>query len=101
MAPDIHRLDNNEYLFGLDSTKYEHLYEIFKSYQNWTGIFIDENGGTKLEVEYQKTLIRIIDKYIENTNINLDKQKTITILEFRGMLTYSSNCNINIEFLGD
>jgi hypothetical protein len=101
MALDIHRLDNNEYLFGLDSSKYEHLFDIFESYLNWTGIYIDEYGDTKLAVENQKTLIKIIDKYVENTNINLDKKKTITILEFRGMLNYFINSNISIELLGD
>ena len=101
MALDIHKQDNNEYLFGLDSSKYEHLFEIFESYQNWTGTYIDQYGDTKLTIENQKTLIKIIDKYVENTNINLDKKKTITILEFRGLLTYFINSNINIELLGD
>ncbi len=101
MALDIHRLDNNEYLLGLDSNKYDHLFEIFESYKNWTGILIEQYNDTILSVENQKTIVKIIDKYIETTNINLDKQKTITILEFRGMLIYFINSNIGIKLLGD
>jgi hypothetical protein len=101
MALDIHRLDNNEFLFGLDGNKYNRLFEIFENYKNWTGILIEQYDDTKLSVENQKTLIKIIDMYIETTNINLDKQKTTTILEFRGMLNYFINSNISIELLGD
>lgn len=51
MAIDFHRLDNREYLFGLDEKKYKNLVEIFTEYKNWTGIYIDEYGDTKLTIE--------------------------------------------------
>ena len=101
MALDFHRLDNQEYLFGLNDKEYSNLYEIFTEYKHWTGIYIDQYSDTKLSVENQKTLIKIIDIYIEKTNLNLDKQKTINILEFRALMNYFSSKNLDIETLGD
>ena len=101
MALDFHRLDNQEYLFGLNNKEYSNLNEIFTEYKHWTGIYIDQYGDTRLSVENQKTLIKIIDIYIEKTNLNLDKQKTINILEFRALMNYFSSKNLDIETLGD
>ena len=53
MALDFHRLDNQEYLFGLDSKKLFSLCEIFTEYERWTGVHIDEYGDTKLSVKNQ------------------------------------------------
>ena len=64
MALDFHRLDNKEYLFGLDDKKYKNLDEIFTEYKNWTGVYIDPYGDTKLTIENQKMFIKIIDTYI-------------------------------------
>lgn len=63
MALDFHRLDNREYLFGLDNNKYKNLYEIFTEYKNWTGFLIDPYSDIKLTIENQKMLIKIIDTY--------------------------------------
>jgi hypothetical protein len=101
MALDFHRLDNREYLFGLDDKKYKNLEEIFNEYKNWTGIYIDEYGDTKLTIENLKIVLKIIDTYINKTNLNIDKQKTVDILEFRTLLKYFSEQNFDIEILGD
>lgn len=101
MALDFHRLDNHEYLFQLDDKKYSNLNEIFTEYKHWTGVYIDPYGDTKLIVENQKTLIRIIDNYIEKVNLNSDKQKTVDILEFRALMTFLSDRNCDIKILGD
>lgn len=101
MALDFHRLDNRAYLFGLDDKKYNNLDEIFTAYKNWTGIYIDQYGDSKLTIENQKMLVKIIDTYLDKTNLNTDKQKTIDILEFRALLRYFSEHKIDIEILGD
>ena len=101
MALDFHRLDNKKYLFGLDDKKYKNLDEIFTEYKNWTGVYIDPYGDIKLTVENQKMLVKITDNYIEKMNLNTDKQKTVDILEFRTLLKYFSDQNLDIEVLGD
>lgn len=101
MALDFHRFDNHEYLFQLDGKKYNNLSEIFTGYKQWTGIYIDPYGDTILNVENQKTLIKIIDIYIEKNNLNLDKYKTVDILEFRALMTFFSGKNCDIKILGD
>lgn len=101
MALDFHRLDNREYLFSLNDKKYINLEEIFTDYKNWTGIEIDSFSNIKLFIENQKILLKIIDTYIEKSNLNVDKQKTIDILEFKALLNYFLNKNIDLEILGD
>jgi len=101
MALDFHRLDNNEYLFGLDENKYNLLDDIFQTYKSWTGISIDQYGDTKLSIENQKTLIKIVDDYISKTNLNQDKQKTVTVIEFKSLLTFFSNSEIDLKIIGD
>lgn len=44
MALDFHRLDNNQYLFALDNSKYNQLEDIFETYRHRTGISIDPYG---------------------------------------------------------
>lgn len=101
MTLDFHRLDNREYLFGLDDKKYKNLEEIFTEYKNWTGIYIDPYSDTNLTIENQKMLVKIIDTYIEKTNLNTNKQITVDILEFRTLLTYFSDNNVDIEIVGN
>ncbi|MEQ3498646.1 hypothetical protein ABMY20_02685 [Tenacibaculum sp. SSH1-16] len=101
MALDFHRLDNQEYLFGLNDNKCKNLYEIFTEYKNWTGVLIAPYSDIKLTIENQKMFAKIIDIYIEKTNLNMDKQKIIDILEFRTLLKYFSDKNLDIKILGD
>lgn len=101
MALDFHRLGNREYLFGLDDQTINNLNDIFKTFTQWTGQTIDPYGDLKLSTENQKTIITIIEKYIEMTDLNKDKIKTSTILEFKGLLKYFVNNKIDLEILGD
>lgn len=101
MALDFHRLDNSDYLFGLDTAKYNLLEELFETFRHWTGLAIAPYTDNRLSVDHQKVLIRIIDDYVDKTDLNSDKLKTTAILEFRGLLTYISNNNWDIELLGD
>lgn len=101
MALDFHRLDNSDYLFGLDTAKYNMLEEIFETFRYWTGLVINPYTDNRLSVDHQKVLIRIIDDYVDKTDLNRDKFKTTVVLEFRGLLTYLSNNNWDIELLGD
>lgn len=101
MALDFHRLDNSDYLFGLDTAKYNMLEALFETFKHWTGLTIDPYADNRLSVDHQKVLIRIIDDYVAKTDLNRDKLKTTTILEFRGLLVYLSNNKWDIELLGD
>lgn len=101
MALDFHRLDNNEFLFELDDNKCKYLNDIFHTFEHWTGIFIDPFKHSQLTVENQVILIRMIDQYFDKTNLNSDKEKTICISGFRGLLEYFSKKNIDFKLLGD
>ena len=69
--------------------------------KNFTGIEIDPFSNIKLFIENQKILLQIIDTYIDKSNLNVDRQKTIDILEFRTLLNYFLNKNIDQEILAD
>ena len=101
MALDFHRLDTNEHLFGLDDEQFDYLSEIFQAFTRWTGLVIDQYGDFKLTADNQKTLVRIIEKYVSQTDLDKDKQKTSVILEFKGILGFLSNRNIDLKLLGD
>ncbi|MFD2909405.1 hypothetical protein ACFSX9_11765 [Flavobacterium ardleyense] len=101
MALDFHRIDNHDHLFALDDQKYQNLDEIFTEFKHCTGIFIDQYANSQLTIANQKALIKIIDNYIERTNLNLEKTKTIDIVEFRTFMKIYSDNELNIKILGD
>jgi hypothetical protein len=101
MALDFHRLDNKDFLFALDDREYDYLSEIFDSFTHWTGLIIDQYDKLKLTTENQETLIKIIDKYIDTTDLNKDKKKTSAILEFKGLINLFLNKKVDLELLGD
>lgn len=101
MALDFHRLDNNEHLFGLGDKTLHDLSDIFETFTHWTGLIIDPYGDLKLSTENQQTIIAIIEKYIEATDLNKDKVKTSNILEFKGLLKFFVKNKIDLELLGD
>ena len=101
MALDFCRLDNREYLFGLDDKQFQALFEIFETFRQWTGLVIDQYGDLTLTPENQLTLIKVIDKYIDSTDLNKDKLKTSAVLEFKGIMSYFLKMGINIELVGD
>lgn len=101
MALDFHRLDNEELLFSLNHKQFDALLGIFETLRQWTGIVIDEYDDVILTPENQQTLIKVIDKYIDSTDLNKDKWKTSTILEFKGVVLHFLKMNIDIELVGD
>ncbi|QKX04051.1 hypothetical protein HN014_03730 [Aquimarina sp. TRL1] len=101
MALDFHKADNNEHLFGLEDHQYANLEAIFTAFKNWSGVVIDPYGDTSLTIENQKTIVRIIDTYIHKEDLNVDKQKTIDIIEFSAMMKYFSNKGIVLKIVGD
>lgn len=101
MALDFHRFDNKELLFQIDDKKFGILSEIFELFTQWTGIMIDQYGDLKLTIGYQLTIVKIIDKYIETTDLNKNKLKTTAIIEFKGVLIFLINKKIELELLGD
>lgn len=101
MALDFHRLDNNELLFQMDDGGFEYLFEIFETFKQWTGIVIEQYRDSQLTIENLKTIVKIIEKYIEITDLNNNKLKTSVILEFKGFLMFLINKEIEIKLLGD
>jgi len=101
MALDFHRLDNNEFLFSLGGRQFTYLSDIFDTFTQWTGLVIDQYDDLKLTTENQETLIKIIDKYIDTTDLNKDKKKTSAILEFKGLIGFFLNKKVDLELLGD
>ncbi len=101
MALDFHKAATNEYLFGLNDKKLASLEVIFTLFKNWSGTYIDPYKDTKLTVENQKMIIKIIDTYINKTDLNVNKQQTIDVLEFRALMSFFSNKEVALKILGD
>ncbi|WP_378174010.1 hypothetical protein [Aquimarina sp. SS2-1] len=101
MALDFHRLDNNEYLFGLDDTKYAHLEQLLIMFQQKTGINVDAYSDTILSIDHQKVILKLIDIWISDTDLNQDKPKIVTIIWFKTWLDHFSNKGIDLKLLGD
>ncbi|KAA9345889.1 hypothetical protein [Adhaeribacter soli] len=101
MALDFYRLDNKEYLFGLEDKQFEELSGIFTDFQYQTGLIIDQNGDFKMTVENQEAIISIIDRYIDKNDLNKNKSKTLTIIEFRTHLKDCSQRKLELQLIGD
>ena len=100
MALDFHRLDTNEYLFGVNDIEYAHLESIFMEFKKQTGIFIDPYGDTLLNVMHLKMIIQMIATNL-TTESNMDKEKTKVIHKFRTRIAYFSDKGITLKALGD
>ena len=101
MALDFHKLDNDEYLFGLEEYHFDLLAEIFEEFKFRTGFAIDQYGDFKMSLENQQALIQIIDDYISKNDLNRNKAKTLAIIEFRSLLNYFSQKKIALKLKGD
>jgi hypothetical protein len=55
MALDIHKLDTNEHIFGIQDGQYNCLVDIFEQFSKMTGIYIDQYGKTDLNIKNIKT----------------------------------------------
>ncbi len=101
MALDFHNINTDELVFCLADTDFHHLLPIFSEFEHWTGIKIDQYSDTKLNNGNIKSLIKIIDKYIKEKNLNENRLQTSTVIEFKGVLKYFLSNNIDVELLGD
>jgi len=103
MALDIHRLDNDEHIFGLHDFEggYSSVNIIFAKFASRTGIDIDWYGDTILEVSQLKFLMQLIDEYIQRCDLNKDKSAATAILGFRGILDMLVSKNISVRLVGD
>jgi hypothetical protein len=103
MALDICicKQDKNEHLFTLDDDRCNHLNIVFDQFKKSTGLLIDEYDDIVLDNWSIKILIKIIDEYIEKTNLNTNKKQTSIILEFKGILNIFIENNISMQLSGD
>lgn len=101
MALDFHRLDNDEHLFGISEEQYHHLAPVFRKFQQRTGLYIDPYGDMQLTVENCQLLLRIIEEHILPIDLNRDRQGTIQVLSFRGLLEYFVKKNVDFQLRGD
>ena len=101
MALDFYRGEEGEHLFALSDNQVEYLSVILETFREWTGVMIDQYGDGKLSTENCGTLINIIDQYIAKTDLNANKQKTVAILEWRGLLQYFAERGIDMAWRGD
>jgi hypothetical protein len=103
MALDIHRLDNGEHIFGLTDhpNGYGSIDIIFAKFAKRTGITIDWYADTTLDVSNLKFLMQLIDEYVQNTDLNKNKNATTSILGFRGILDILVNKEISVKLVGD
>lgn len=102
MALDFHNNANEEeYLFSLDNRQYSLLEEIITEFGRWTGIFLDQYGDCVINEGNQKTFIKMIEKYIQNSDLNANKEKTTEIFRFYSLLKYFSERGIEFSVLGD
>ena len=101
MALDFHRLDNNEYLFGIEGEHFTCFLPILEIFYQCTGLEIDQYKDMQLTKENGQALLKIIDNYILQTDLNRDKKCTSAILEFKGLLKYFISKDISFSLYGD
>lgn len=102
MALDIHRNDTkHEWLFSLEDRLFAILIDVFDLFYKETRIRIDRYADCGLDVNNQKHLIKIIDKYIKDIDFNRNKDNIIEILSFRGFLLFTIAQNWCLMFYGD
>ncbi len=101
MALHVHQLDTKEFLFEIADEWQKHLDPVFKQFRYRTGIEIDPYGNTPLTVENGLTLIRVIDDYVQKTDLNQNKPAITRILSLRGLLEYFTRRSIDFLLIGD
>lgn len=101
MALEFYRYTTNNFLFALSDKQFEYLADIFKTFNQYTGLYIDPYRDMKLTIENQQTLVKIINTYIDSADLNRNKPKTSVILEFKGVLNYFINHKIDLKLIGD
>lgn len=102
MALDFYNSkDRKEHMFALESKQLCALVEIISEFEKWTGIFFNEYGDFTLDRGSQQTLLKIIGNYIQKSDLNINKEKTVEILSFYSLLRYFYNRDIVLYAFGD
>lgn len=101
MALDFHNVTNDDLIFSLSETKFSLLKEILKQYFYRTGVDFDSYQDQQLSVANQQVLCRIIDEYIQKTDLNRDKMKTVMMIEFQSLLKFCIAKNYDLAVLAD
>lgn len=93
--------DRQEHLFSIENKQFIALEDILSEFEHWTGVLLDEFSDFTLDKGNQQTLLKIIDQYIQQTDLNRNKYKTIEILSFYSLIRYFYNRNIVLFAFGD
>lgn len=102
MALDFYNSKNREeHMFALDSKQLYFLEEIISEFEKWTGVLVDEYSDFTLDRGNQQTFLKIINNYIQKSDLNLNKDKTVEILSFYSLLRYFYNRDIVLYAFGD
>lgn len=101
MALDFHNQADKTLIFSLSEKEFGFLAEIFNQYFYRTGIEFDYYKDYQLSIANQKILCKIIEDYVQKTDLNRDKIKTIAIIEFNALLKFCINQNWDLEVLAD
>lgn len=101
MPLDFHNADDNELIFSLDETQFMLLNEILAQYFYRTGMQIDYYQDQALSVANQQTLAKIINAYIQTTDLNRNKNKTLAIIEFLSYLKFCTARKWDLVLLAD
>ncbi|WP_282628411.1 hypothetical protein [Empedobacter sedimenti] len=92
MAFDIHRKDNNQYLFSLNENTFQLLKPVFEQFYQKTGLQFDYYKDLQLSVGHQKLLIDLI----------LASKITKTeVISFQKILKQTSENQAEIKFYCD
>lgn len=101
MALDFHNAMNNDLVFSLTEKQFSFLAEIFDQYYYRTGTRLDYYQDQKLNLQSQQVISEIIDNYIQKSDLNRDKNKTVAIIEFQTLLKFCINQNWDLIALAD
>lgn len=101
MALDFHHTTDNELIFSLSEKQFNLLHDIFNQYFYRSGVRLDYYQDQQLRLANQQVLCKIIDDYIQQTDLNRDKKKTVTIIEFQSLLKFCIAKNYDLAVLAD
>jgi hypothetical protein len=103
MPLDFHgdRHGKTERLLQLDESRFRALEGILTEFERQTGIRVERFADVVLDAASQKNLIKIMDRHLQNQDLNRDRNKTIAIISFRALLDYFSGRDITLYGIGD
>lgn len=101
MALDFHNLTTHQWCFSLNDQLLSLLEPLFLQLKYRTGIVLDPYADTGLAPEHQRILIQAAQQWIEQTDLNHNKQQTVAYIEFSCYLKQASSQDISLIACGD